>query len=70
MDITYNNGARFIRADLHIHSYGKDSGSFDVTDQEMTPEKIVDTAIDSNLQIISKLDNIQISQKYYKLSHM
>ena len=51
MDITYNNGARFIRADLHIHSYGKDSGSFDVTDQEMTPEKIVDTAIDSNLQI-------------------
>ena len=60
MDITYNNGARFIRADLHIHSYGKDSGSFDVTDQEMTPEKIVDTAIDSNLQIISITDHNEI----------
>ncbi len=60
MDITYNNGARFIRADLHIHSYGKDSGSFDVTDHEMTPEKIVDTAIDSNLQIISITDHNEI----------
>ena len=60
MDITYNNGARFIRADLHIHSYGKDSGSFDVTDQDMTPEKIVDTAIDSNLQIISITDHNEI----------
>lgn len=60
MDITYNNGARFIRADLHIHSYGKDSGSFDVTDQDMTPEKIVDTAIDFNLQIISITDHNEI----------
>lgn len=60
MDITYNNGARFIRADLHIHSHGKDSGSFDVTDQEMTPEKIVDTAISSNLQIISITDHNEI----------
>ena len=60
MDITYNNGARFIRADLHIHSYGKDSGSFDVTDQDMTPEKIVDTALDSNLQIISITDHNEI----------
>lgn len=60
MDITYNNGARFIRADLHIHSYGKDSGSFDVTDEDMTPENIVDTAIESNLQIISITDHNEI----------
>ncbi|MDP1539155.1 MAG: hypothetical protein Q8L72_00675 [Moraxellaceae bacterium] len=60
MDITFNNGARFVRADLHIHSYGKDSGSFDVTDQNMTPERIVDTAIDSNLKIISITDHNEI----------
>ena len=60
MDITFNNGARFVRADLHIHSYGKDPGSFDVTDQNMTPEKIVDTAIDSNLKIISITDHNEI----------
>ncbi|GAA0203629.1 AAA family ATPase [Kangiella japonica] len=60
MNITFNNGAQFIRADLHIHSYGKDSGSFDVNDQDMTPERIVDTAIDSNLQIISITDHNEI----------
>lgn len=40
------NGARFRRADLHIHSYG---GPFDVTDATMTPEAIVDTAISAAL---------------------
>jgi hypothetical protein len=34
------SGARFFRADLHIHSY---KGSHDVKDTTMTPEAIVDT---------------------------
>ena len=38
-----NSGARFYKADLHIHSFGEE-GSFDVTDSSMTPERIVDTA--------------------------
>ena len=38
-----NIGAKFLRADLHIHSYGKDTGSFDVEDETMIPEAIVDT---------------------------
>ena len=41
-----SSGAGFVRADLHIHSYGINNGSFDVADQEMTPEKIVDTGKD------------------------
>ncbi len=38
---TFSAGATFVRADLHIHSFGKDDGSFDVTDETMTPENIV-----------------------------
>jgi hypothetical protein len=34
-------GARFHRADMHIHSFG---GSHDVHDGKMTPENIVNTA--------------------------
>jgi ABC-type lipoprotein export system ATPase subunit/histidinol phosphatase-like PHP family hydrolase/broad-specificity NMP kinase len=49
-------GAEFVRADLHIHSYG-DHGSYDVTDVSMTPEAIVDTAIQQNLSIISITDH-------------
>lgn len=60
MDNKFNNGSRFVRADLHIHSYGKDSGSFDVNDQQMTPHNIVDTAIASNLKIISITDHNEI----------
>lgn len=54
-----NSGAKFLRADLHIHSYG-DEGSFDVTDTSMTPEKIVDTAIEKGLNIISITDHNEI----------
>lgn len=56
----FNRGAKFVRADLHIHSYGIDSGSFDVTDQKMTPQNIVDTALSSNLKIISITDHNEI----------
>jgi ABC-type lipoprotein export system ATPase subunit/histidinol phosphatase-like PHP family hydrolase len=55
-----NKGAKFVRADLHIHSYGADSGSFDVKDDQMTPQSIVDTALASNLKIISITDHNEI----------
>ncbi len=53
---TTNNGAKFYKADLHIHSFGEE-GSFDVTDSTMTPENIVDTAIGKGLSIISITDH-------------
>lgn len=55
-----NNGAVFYKADLHIHSYGKGMGSFDVTDVSNTPTAIVDTAIQKGLKIISVTDHNEI----------
>lgn len=55
-----NNGAVFYKADLHIHSYGKGMGSFDVTDVSNTPNAIVDTAIQKGLKIISVTDHNEI----------
>lgn len=52
------SGARFYRADLHIHSYG---GSHDVKDQLMTPEAIVKTAITEQLRLIAITDHNEIS---------
>lgn len=52
-------GARFLRADLHIHSFGE-FGSYDVTDHTMTPEAIVDKAIEKKLGIISITDHNEI----------
>lgn len=52
-----SNGARFYRADLHIHSYG---ASHDVKDATMTPEAIVKTAVDEGLGIISVADHNEI----------
>ena len=54
------NGALFYKADLHIHSYGVGSGSFDVTDTSNTPEAIVDTAFDKGLKVISVTDHNEI----------
>lgn len=51
-----NSGSRFIRGDLHIHSYGTD-GSYDVTDSNMTPENIVDIAAKQGLEVISITDH-------------
>lgn len=56
-----SNGAGFVRADLHIHSYGENDGSFDVKDEQMTPENIVDAAIKNNLSIISITDHNEIN---------
>ncbi len=52
-----SNGARFYRGDLHIHSY---VASHDVSDTGMTPQAIVDTAVQENLQIIAVADHNEI----------
>jgi ABC-type lipoprotein export system ATPase subunit len=54
-----NIGAQFLKADLHIHSYGT-GGSYDVTDVEMTPQAIVDVAVEKGLRIISITDHNEI----------
>jgi hypothetical protein len=44
-----DNGAKFLNADLHIHTFG---GSSDVKDTTMTPQAIVDSAIRQKLSVI------------------
>ena len=51
------SGARFIRADLHIHSCG---GSHDVTDPAFTPEHVVEQAVHEGLRLISITDHNEI----------
>jgi ABC-type lipoprotein export system ATPase subunit/histidinol phosphatase-like PHP family hydrolase len=63
-----NIGAKFLRADLHIHSYG-DFGSFDVGDTTMTPMAIVDTAIEKNLSIISITDHNEIQNSHTAIEY-
>src|ERR1700733_4643099 len=50
-------GARFFRADLHIHSFG---ASHDVKDSSNTPEAIVATAAAEGLSIIAITDHNEI----------
>ena len=50
-------GARFVRADLHIHSV---AGSHDVKDASATPEAIVSTAAKEGLKIIAIADHNEI----------
>jgi predicted metal-dependent phosphoesterase TrpH len=52
------SGARFYRADLHIHSY---SASHDVRDLAMTPRGIVDTSLVEGLALIAVTDHNDIS---------
>jgi histidinol phosphatase-like PHP family hydrolase len=52
------SGARFHRADLHIHSCG---GSHDVKDVGMTPDAIVKTALSENLALIAITDHNEIT---------
>jgi ABC-type lipoprotein export system ATPase subunit/histidinol phosphatase-like PHP family hydrolase len=54
------NGSQFVRADLHIHSFSFDNGSFDVSDVTMTPQNIVDTALEKGLKVISITDHNEI----------
>jgi hypothetical protein len=53
-----DNGARFFRGDLHIHSI---AGSHDVTDTRATPEAIVRTACAEGLDLIAIADHNEIS---------
>ena len=55
-----SNGALFYKADLHIHSFGEGTGSYDVTDTSNTPQNIVDTAISKGLKVISITDHNEI----------
>ena len=55
-----SRGARFYRADMHIHSFGPRTGSHDVKDSTMTPEAIVQTAAAENLDIIAITDHNEI----------
>ena len=62
------SGAKFLRADLHIHSYGT-NGSNDVTDENMTVFNIIDTALNEKLNIISITDhnsigNVKVALEY------
>lgn len=50
-------GARFFRADLHIHSV---TGSHDVKDIKATPDEIVATALNEGLKIIAIADHNEI----------
>jgi PHP family Zn ribbon phosphoesterase len=51
-------GARFHRADLHIHSF---DASHDVRDKAMTPENIVNTALAQGLGLIALTDHNEIN---------
>ena len=48
------NGAQFMNADLHVHSFG---GSHDVKDGTMTVEAIVDTAVKMGVQVLAITDH-------------
>ena len=50
-------GARFYRADLHVHSFG---GSHDVKDASMTAEQIVQRALDERLNVVAIADHIRL----------
>ena len=50
-------GANFYRSDLHIHSYG---GSLDVSDTNLTPKAIVETAESENISICAITDHNEI----------
>lgn len=47
-------GASFVRADLHIHSYGV---SADVRDQDMTVENIIARAVDRRIEVLAVTDH-------------
>jgi predicted metal-dependent phosphoesterase TrpH len=48
------NGAQFLNADLHIHSFG---ASTDVKDATMSPKAIIDSAIKQGLSVIAITDH-------------
>jgi hypothetical protein len=55
--LAQSTGARFFRADLHIHSFG---ASHDVKDAAMTADGIVQTAAREHLSIVALTDHNEI----------
>lgn len=55
--VAQSRGARFYRADLHIHTYG---ASHDVLDAGMTPHAVVQTALAEGLGLIAVADHNDI----------
>lgn len=49
-----DNGAKFLNADLHVHSFG---ASADVSDTKMTPAAIVEAAVKQNISILAITDH-------------
>ncbi len=66
--LAQSDGAHFLRADLHIHSYGA-GGSYDVKDAGMTPEAIVDAAIKENLKVIAIADHNAVGNVRAAIKH-
>ena len=64
----HTNGAQFLRAHLHVHSYGP-GGSYDVKDPAMTPEGIVDAAVTENLRVIAIADHNAIGNVERAVRH-
>lgn len=62
-------GALFYKADLHIHSYGQGTGSYDVTDITNTPQAIVDMAISKGIKIISITDHNEIMNSFTAITY-
>jgi len=54
------NGARFYRVDLHIHT----PGSLDYKDKASTPQQIVRKAVESKLDLIAVTDHNSIDECY------
>ena len=62
------DGAHFVRADLHIHSFGA-GGSYDVKDATMTATRSVDAAINEKLKVIAIADHNAIGNVRAALTH-
>lgn len=56
--LTLDNGARFFRGDLHVHSI---AGSHDVKDAGATPEALVTAAYGAGLSILAIADHNEIA---------
>lgn len=61
-----DNGAKFLNADLHVHSYG---ASADVGDKAMTPGAVIEAAVRQGISVLAITDhntdrNVAAAQEY------
>ncbi len=64
--LSLQRGARFYRADLHVHSYG---ASHDVKDAGMTPAAIVDKALTEGLGLLAITDHNEVKNVAAAIAH-